>query len=193
MGDYDYRTRLAQKYLRRGGNFLDLGCGAGGTTLDYAQLLDAKAFGIDVINGNQCDIEFQVYDGYTIPFDNEFFTSMTVIHVLHHAEDSKRVVEEIARVMRPGSRVMILEDMASSRLQDVFTKVSDVYGNKIRNFARALVGRTKFEMVKIPMTYNIKSYSGWIDLFHENQMELLRVVSIPHRLVEHGAFIFEKS
>lgn len=193
MSDYYYRTRLAQEYLRRGGNFLDLGSGAGGNTLDFAQLLDANPFGIDVIDGNQCDIEFQVYDGYTIPFENEFFSSMAVIHVLHHTEDAKRVVEEIARVSRPGSRVMIIEDMAFSRFQDLLTKVSDLYGNKIKNLSRALVGRRKFELVKVPMTYGIKSYSDWIDLFHDNQMELLRVESIPHRFVEHGAFIFEKS
>ncbi len=54
---------------------------------------------------------------------------------------------------------MTIEDMASSRLQDVFTKVSDVYGNKIRNFARALVGRSKFELVKIPMKYKVESCS----------------------------------
>ncbi len=193
MVEYEYRVALAQKYLRRGGSFLDLGCGAGINTLSFASLLDAIPFGIDVIDGNQCDIDFQVYDGHTIPFQDDYFSSMIVVHVLHHTQDADRVVQEISRVTKPGARVLIIEDMASSRLQNALTMLSDVYGNKLKNLVRALLGRRKFELTKVPMTYGIKSYPEWIEMFKSHKLELLTVQSIPHRLVEHGAFVFEKA
>ena len=188
---YAYRLELIEKHFIKGGYLLDLGCGSGLNTKKYAEIADARPYGIDVIDANQGDIDFQVYDGRTIPFEDNFFQSMAVIHVLHHTEDADRTVEEIVRVTKPGSRILIIEDMASSKFQNYLSKVSDVYTNKVRNFLKAMVGRRRFRMVTMPMNYDIRTYPAWIETFRRYGLKVLALHSVSHGLIEHGAFILE--
>jgi ubiquinone/menaquinone biosynthesis C-methylase UbiE len=190
---YQYRLDLLDRFFCRKGRILDVGCGTGQGVKQYADRLGLEPYGIDVVNGNQAPIQFEVYDGLTLPYEDEFFDAVTVVHVLHHAVDPNRLVSEIARVVRRGGRLMIIEDMASSRLQTQLTKASDLYMNKVRNFWLAVTGRRKFDMVRVPMNYEVRSYPQWSELFGGNGLNTLALKSIPHRLIEHGVFILEKS
>jgi len=192
-GQYQYRLELLDRFFPREGRILDVGCGTGQGVRQYADRLGLEPFGIDVINGNQASIEFQVYDGLTLPYEDAYFDAVTVVHVLHHAADPDRLVSEIARVAKPGGRLMIIEDMASSRLQTQLTKACDLYFNKVRNFWKFATGRQKLDMVRVPMSYEVRSYPQWSELFTGNGLTTLLMKSIPHRLVEHGVFILEKS
>ena len=192
-GQYQYRLDLLDRFFPREGRILDVGCGTGLGVRLYADRLGLEPFGIDVINGNQSTINFQVYDGLTLPYEDAYFDAVTVVHVLHHAANPDRLVSEIARVARPGARLMIIEDMASSRLQTQLTKACDLYFNKVRNFWKFVTGRQKLDMVRIPMSYEVRSYPQWSELFAASGLTTLLMKSIPHKLVEHGAFILEKS
>ena len=87
---------------------------------------------------------------------------------------------------------MIIEDMASSRLQNLLTKAGDIYGNKIRNFFRALRGASRFSSVLVPMEYGIRTYPEWMRIFSDRGLAIIEVRSIPHLTVEHGVFILER-
>lgn len=189
---YAYRLDLVREYFPKGGRLLDVGCGDGSGARQFAEAQGMQPVGIDVVDGNAAEIDFQVYDGTTIPFEDGRFDAAIVIHVLHHTADPDRVVAEVARVCRPGARLMIIEDMASSRLQNFFTKASDLWGNRVRNFWRSITGRRKAAMMHVPMTYNIRTYPGWISTFAAHGLRLLHTQSIPHKMIEHGVFMLEK-
>ncbi len=189
---YRYRMDMMKKHFPSSGKLLDVGCGSGTWAKRVGRAFQLVPYGIDVVNGNQEDIEFQVYDGSVLPFADGFFDAALVIHVLHHAHTPERLVGEIARVVRAKGKILILEDMASSRLQNVLTKLSDLYLNRVRNFVMALHGTRKFEMTKVPMTYKIRSYPEWVRTFSRHGLDVLEMRSVSHCYVEHGAFVLQK-
>ena len=90
---------------------LDIGAGAGGNTrvleargweataLEYSEagVELARSRGLDVVQG----------DARAIPFSDDYFGLVVAYDVLEHIEEDARVVAEIARVVRPGGRVLV--------------------------------------------------------------------------------------
>jgi SAM-dependent methyltransferase len=90
---------------------LDIGAGAGGNTrvlqaagweataLEYsdAGVELARARGVHVVQG----------DARSIPFPDDYFGLLVAFDVLEHIEEDDQVVAEIARVVRPGGKVLI--------------------------------------------------------------------------------------
>jgi len=90
---------------------LDIGAGAGGNTrvleaagwhataLEFsdAGVQLARERGLDVVQGDARDI----------PFPDDHFGLVVAYDVLEHIEEDDKVVAEIARVVRPGGRVLI--------------------------------------------------------------------------------------
>lgn len=99
---------------------LDLGCGDGITEIFFEKYFPQfKIQGIDV-SGKSIEeaqkrqisnTSFQIYDGHTIPYENESFDIVFVAGVLHHidAADHQKVVDEIFRVLKPGGRLYLFE------------------------------------------------------------------------------------
>lgn len=67
-------------------------------------------------------IEPVVYDGKTLPFDDDRFDVALIITVLHHTHDPDRVLAEVARVAR---RIVIVEEIYESRFEKHFTYAID--------------------------------------------------------------------
>lgn len=93
------------------GRALDIGAAAGGNTkvleragwaataLEYsdAGVALARENGLDVVQGDARDL----------PFDDDHFDLVVAYDVLEHIEQDDEVVSQIARVSRPGGRVLI--------------------------------------------------------------------------------------
>jgi ubiquinone/menaquinone biosynthesis C-methylase UbiE len=98
---------------------LDVGCGDGGFAVELKKCgaivvgIDASAEMIDAAKSrsklHNADIDFQVAMAEHLPFPAEQFDVVTAITILCFVDDAAPVFREIARVLRPGGRLVIGE------------------------------------------------------------------------------------
>lgn len=112
------------------GHLLDIGTGTGrvlevlaprlhhgeGIDLSREMLAVARA-NLDRAGTTNCTV--RQADMYDLPFDRSAFDTVTIHQVLHFADEPGRVIQEAARVLRPGGRVLVVDfaphDMESLR------------------------------------------------------------------------------
>ena len=96
---------------------LDVGCGVG-LTDSFVRRVFGDLHGVDVSAGVveraaevNPDVTYRVYDGETLPYEEDTFHVSFAICVLHHVPpaDWERFVGEMARVTRPGGLLVIFE------------------------------------------------------------------------------------
>jgi ubiquinone biosynthesis O-methyltransferase len=102
-----------------GRTVLDVGCGDGDLALDLTKGgalvtgIDASTEMIDAARSrakqHSTNIAFQVAKAERLPFPSEQFDVVTAITILCFVEDAAPVFREIARVLRPGGRLVIGE------------------------------------------------------------------------------------
>lgn len=99
-------AHLAPAPLGRTRQILDLGCGTG-TMLGHLRRF-GEAAGVDA---DQRAVSFchargedqvQLLESETLPFPDDSFDLLTALDVLEHIEDDRAVLQEVARVLRPG-------------------------------------------------------------------------------------------
>lgn len=108
--------------LRPGASALEVGCGTGEDALALAWLVGAAgrvtavdrsrallAEAIDAAAAEGLAIRFEEADGRSLPFADSGFDAARVDRTLQHIESAERVVAEMARVVRPGGRVVAME------------------------------------------------------------------------------------
>ena len=96
---------------------LDIGCGIG----NYHQFLAphfGKLYGIDV-SGKSIEVarrrglpvSYDIYDGTTLPYGDQWFDVVFAICVLHHVPPARRsgFASEMRRVLKPGGLALIFE------------------------------------------------------------------------------------
>jgi SAM-dependent methyltransferase len=109
-------------HLRAGLCLLDVGCGPGTITADFAKRLapgtvrgiDASAEVIDAARRDHADVMFSVGDVYDLGLED---TSWDVVHahqVLQHLADPVAALREMRRVVRPGGIVAARDSDYSS-------------------------------------------------------------------------------
>jgi ubiquinone/menaquinone biosynthesis C-methylase UbiE len=118
-GGYRGHHRVIDRFLANMGRTLDLGCGTG----IYAPRFPAPTYvGADLsadyiaaARGKFPAHEFVVADATCTSFHDGEFDACMICGVLHHLDDevAARVVKEAARVVRPGGRVVVWEDIPS--------------------------------------------------------------------------------
>jgi 2-polyprenyl-3-methyl-5-hydroxy-6-metoxy-1,4-benzoquinol methylase len=88
-------------------SLLDVGCGEGVLTHQWAQRMDGRVVGIDLDDpqlheewkGRQCpNLEYMVMKAENLPFGDDEFDVATAIEVLEHVPDPEHTVSEMARV-----------------------------------------------------------------------------------------------
>lgn len=67
-----------------------------------------------------------LYDGNTMPFEDNQFDTALVMTVLHHAQDPEQVLREAQRVART---VIVMEDIYTNRIQQKLTHWTDSLTN----------------------------------------------------------------
>ncbi|MBN1769798.1 MAG: class I SAM-dependent methyltransferase [Deltaproteobacteria bacterium] len=115
--------RLAEQLAPRlppAGRILDVGCGAGRPTAQLARRRPgARVTGID-LSATQIalarrehaavpNLEFRTGDALALPFPDGSFDAAVSLSSIKHWPDPARGVRELARVVRPGGIVFVLE------------------------------------------------------------------------------------
>ncbi|CAI2358519.1 Methyltransferase [uncultured virus] len=104
-------------------NLLDIGSNNGAVTIQLGKEFNttpANTHGIDIESYTYQQIDplpgfdFQFYDGYNIPFQNNSIDLVTCLMVLHHVEYYGKTLSEIARVLVTGGYLVIKEHDAQS-------------------------------------------------------------------------------
>ena len=98
---------------------LDIGCGPGAAVRAAATSV-ARAVGVDRSepmveiarrrSRELVNVEFSVAGAEDLPFPDGAFDRVWAIHSFHHWEDQPRGLAETHRVLRPGGRLLIVED-----------------------------------------------------------------------------------
>lgn len=102
-----------------GAQVLDVGCGDGALAAELASR-GAQVIGIDVSEAmiraarerarrQSADVAFEVASARQLPFPDARFDSATAITILCFVDDAAPAFHEIARVLRPGGRLVIGE------------------------------------------------------------------------------------
>ena len=132
-GKLAMRERLLNDLTWQGSEqVLDVGCGRGLLTVGAARrLTSGKAMGVDVwlrnaVSGNAARsvvenakvegvadrVEVQEGDARKLPFPDESFDAVIsnfVLHEMNTRDDRKQIVREIARVLKPGGHIGLVD------------------------------------------------------------------------------------
>jgi ubiquinone/menaquinone biosynthesis C-methylase UbiE len=114
---------LEQAQLAPGQRVLDLGCGTGATTLAAKRACagieivgldpDVKALERARAKAQRAGLEIEFRQGFgdTLPFPDASFDRVLSSFMFHHLEPEQKpaVLREIARVLRPGGRLHLLD------------------------------------------------------------------------------------
>lgn len=96
---------------------LDVGCGSGETDRElvgsFARLygVDTSPEMIEAAAAANPTVQYQFYDGTTLPFDDETFELAFAVSVLHHVPPPSwsGLVRELRRVTKPHGLVVVIE------------------------------------------------------------------------------------
>ena len=139
---------LAELRPAAGDRVLDVACGAGALVIEIAPRVE-RAVGVDISDGMLeiarsrlvaagkdapvADVEFLRGPSDALPFPDGSFTALVCTTALHHFPDPQGSIDEFARVLEPGGR-LVIGDMGRDALT---TKVADPF---FRRFEKGHVG-----------------------------------------------------
>ena len=111
-------------HVDQGSYVLDVGCGAGVTPCYIAKKYECRVVGVDINPGmvkrsqeraereGVADrVDFKVADAQDLPFEDALFDAVITESVTSFPEDKQKVVNEYARVTKPGGYVGLNESV----------------------------------------------------------------------------------
>jgi len=125
--------------INEGERVLDIGCGAGVDTILAAMIIgpSGKAFGVDIVpemlhraeeNLRMTDLKnvnFEKASGEKLPFENDSFDVVISNSVINLIPDKVGTLKEAMRILKPGGRLMIADQVMVGRLQkDIKARLS---------------------------------------------------------------------
>ena len=132
-----------------GSSVLDIGCGDG----NIGSLIRQKASGVsihglEVMARPACEIEYSLFDGVRIPYEDGAFDVCLFVDVLHHGDDPALLLREAARASR---RYVLIKDHLCEHAADRATlRFMDWVGNRPHG---------------VRLAYNYKRRREWDALF----------------------------
>ncbi len=173
-------AKYLEPYLTPENTLLDVGCGPGTITLDFAEkLTTGTVIGIDssediitkalegVSPSGEKNCSFKVGDAYNLDFGDNSFDIVHAHQLLQHLQDPIAALREMHRVVRPGGIVAIRDadygGMIWSPSNPKLNEWMDLYQNMTKkNNVEANAGRFLFSWAsQIDFTSISVSSSTW--------------------------------
>ncbi len=211
--------------VQPGARALDVGCGVGRLLLRL-QGRGCDVIGIDILRRDLLTarshlaaeplVSLLAGDGGRIPFVDASFDFVTCTETLEHAADDALMLRELARVLRPGGRLVLsvpapLPELVARRFYDlyredpfghrrIFTRESiirkveaqglRVYATRHRNSVEAVYWSLLFLLSACPYTkpWAVERLNRWRDRSNEEPYSLLY-----HVLDDAGNRVYPKS
>ncbi len=152
------------RYFEKDQKIIDIGCGDGQVTDLIYRTISRDTFGFDVryypAPGVMAPLlkcaaeELRVRDGY--------FDAALATNVLHHSHDNENTLREMARILKPGGRAVVIETVP----------VNDDPAELERTFFNDYVYNRCFHNVDVPVPGTYETYSGWVARFQKAGLEL---------------------
>jgi len=125
MGGFETTKELIELcHVNKDTYVLEVGCGVGATACYLAKKYGCSVVGIDLREGMIARsneraqregvtdrVEFRVADAQDLPFEDALFDAVLCESVATFIEDKQRVVNELARVTKPGGYVGLNEEI----------------------------------------------------------------------------------
>ena len=114
-----------------GENVLEVGCGLGADARELARAVapGGKVTAVDVSEAmlnaarerhdDALDVTYERADVTALPYDDETFDVIRIERVLQHVAEVEKACAEMARVLKPGGRVLVLDTDWASLVADV--------------------------------------------------------------------------
>ena len=103
------QAEMLRGYISPGQTVLDIGCGTAHLTECVGQMFGAVVTGVDVQDIRVQQVPFYLFDGTSLPFEDQSFDHIILSFTLHHCHDPQALIEECRRVAR--LTVMAFEDL----------------------------------------------------------------------------------
>ncbi len=137
----------------RGGDALEIGCGAGFVSAHladkYAMRVVATDASPDMLeiarkkNGADDRLSFSVADAMALPFEDASFDLIVAQNVLHHVPDWKTAADEIARVLRPEGLFLFSDIAGPSAAMRIFSGAGKSHGfHEVDGLVSRMAGRS---------------------------------------------------
>lgn len=105
--------------LRPDSIVLDVGCGRGDVLLSLSCLkvgLDISRVNLESARQKDPSINAVLGDAENLPFKSEMFDAVTMIGLVHHIPNHRRLFHEACRVLRSDAQLLILDNNADGQL-----------------------------------------------------------------------------
>ncbi|NUT48067.1 MAG: methyltransferase domain-containing protein [Saccharothrix sp.] len=151
--------------LAAGQRLLDVGCGVGHPALRFARQTGADVVGVTIAPAQVTAatdaagrealahrVTFELADAAALPFPDAAFDGAWALESMPHIEDRAAVLREVARVLRPGSRLALTDVARGGPLDERLLR--DIRERMLvtvppRAELLALVGAAGFELVEV--------------------------------------------
>ena len=180
------RKALAEIQPQAGDRFLDVACGAGGLVREVAPRVE-RAVGVDLSDGmlriarsrlsaagdgdQPANVEFLLGPSDALPFEDGEFTALVCTTALHHFPEPQRSIDEMARVLARGGRLVI----GDACLDSPVTKLADPL---YRRFEAGHVGLQRKRSIEAMLTRAglrvTRSRHVWLNIYALVGAERLR-------------------
>lgn len=141
LGSEDYRkvAAMARRYLRKGGNLLDVGCGTG-QLLELVRDSRWRVQGVEISRPSvklcrEKGLSCKQYTGQNFPFKNDSFSVVTSFNVLEHVDSPEVYLLEVFRVLKSeGVAIVVCPNFLA--VSNSFHRMTRGANNKIRNLLK---------------------------------------------------------
>jgi demethylmenaquinone methyltransferase/2-methoxy-6-polyprenyl-1,4-benzoquinol methylase len=98
---------------------------------------------------NGVEVEIEVQDVMNLPYDDNYFDVSTISFGIRNVDDPKKGIDEMARVVRSGGKVIVLETGQPKGINKLFYKI---YGKFIMPMLGKLIAKNEAAYKYLPET-----------------------------------------